>query len=223
MSAPFLELRAVTCRTHTGGGLEALSLSVERGEFVSLYGKTGTGKSTILALLSGRIVPEQGAVIVAGQSLEGYTEAQRRWLRRSMGLMPQEGQLLEDRSVLDNVMLPALVAEHGFKEARMRAEMALTKCGVAELAALFPRALSAGQRQLVCLARAVVNRPAVILADDPMVHLDAENQTVLLNLLATFARAGVTVIVTGHDPLEPANLTVRTINLDTLQPEEVHE
>lgn len=212
--APLLELRRVS--VDYGGGAAALSsvsLSAAQGEFILLHGPTGCGKSTVLRLLAGLVKPTSGEVIVAGDRVDRFSEMQRRWLRRSMGLMVQEGALLDDRSVHENVMLPALAAEESFGEARRRAMLALEKCGIADLAALRPARLSAGQRQLAMLARAVVNRPVVILADEPVAHLDEANAQTLLDLLAAFVNAGVTVIAASHERLRPQDVPFREISL----------
>ena len=193
-----LELRNVTAAYDGRTVFENLSLSVGRGEFVLLHGNTGCGKSTVLRLLAGLERPTTGEIIVAGDRVDRFNEVQRRWLRRSMGLMVQEGLLLDDRSIHDNVMLPALAAEESFGEARSRALLALEKCGIAELATQLPRHLSAGQRQLVNLARAVVNRPVVILADEPVAHLDKSNARTLLDLLGAFVEAGASAVVNIH-------------------------
>lgn len=215
---PLLELRNVSVEFSSGFlALSNINLSVSRGEFVLLHGSTGCGKSTLLKLLAGLARPSAGEVIVAGDRVDRFSEPERRWLRRSMGLMVQEGLLLNDRSVRENVMLPALAAEESQREAGRRAMLALDKCGIAELAELRPNLLSAGQRQLVMLARAVVNRPIVILADEPVAHLDHDNTRTLLKLLAAFVRAGVTVVTASHELLHPEpedqDLPWRTIEL----------
>lgn len=208
-----LELRNVTAAYDGRTVFENLSLSVGRGEFVLLHGNTGCGKSTVLRLLAGLERPTTGEIIVAGDRVDRFNEVQRRWLRRSMGLMVQEGLLLDDRSIHDNVMLPALAAEESFGEARSRALLALEKCGIAELATQLPRHLSAGQRQLVNLARAVVNRPVVILADEPVAHLDKSNARTLLDLLGAFVEAGVTVVAASHERIAPQGVPFREILL----------
>ena len=210
-----LELRNVTAAYDGRTVFENLSLSVGRGEFVLLHGNTGCGKSTVLRLLAGLERPTTGEIIVAGDRVDRFNEVQRRWLRRSMGLMVQEGLLLDDRSIHDNVMLPALAAEESFGEARSRALLALEKCGIAELATQLPRHLSAGQRQLVNLARAVVNRPVVILADEPVAHLDKSNARTLLDLLGAFVEAGVTVGAASHERIVPQGVPFREILLST--------
>lgn len=211
---PLFEFRQVGVSIDDVVRLENLSFSAFRGEFVLLHGATGSGKTLVLEMLSGLRKPTEGEVIVAGDRINDYNELERRSLRRSMGLLMQGGLLLEDRSVLENVLIPAVVAEESFREARARARIALEKCGLAVLADLRPHELSAGQRQLAMLARAVVNRPALILADEPAAQLDDRNAQTLIDLLGMFAQAGVTVFLASHRIPRPRNVKVRVIELD---------
>lgn len=211
---PLFEFRQVGVSIDDVVRLENLSFSAFRGEFVLLHGATGSGKTLVLEMLSGLRKPTEGEVIVAGDRINDYNELERRSLRRSMGLLMQGGLLLEDRSVLENVLIPAVVAEESFREARARARIALEKCGLAALADLRPHELSAGQRQLAMLARAVVNRPALILADEPAAQLDDQNAQTLIDLLGMFAQAGVTVFLASHRIPRPRNVKVRVIELD---------
>ena len=211
---PLFEFRQVGVSIDDVVRLENLSFSAFRGEFVLLHGATGSGKTLVLEMLSGLRKPTEGEVIVAGDRINDYNELERRSLRRSMGLLMQGGLLLEARSVLENVLLPAVVAEESFREARARARIALEKCGLAALADLRPHELSAGQRQLAMLARAVVNRPALILADEPAAQLDDRNAQTLIDLLGMFAQAGVTVFLASHRIPRPRNVKVRVIELD---------
>lgn len=211
---PLFEFRQVGVSIDDVVRLENLSFSAFRGEFVLLHGATGSGKTLVLEMLSGLRKPTEGEVIVAGDRINDYNELERRSLRRSMGLLMQGGLLLEDRSVLENVLIPAVVAKESFREARARARIALEKCGLAALADLRPHELSAGQRQLAMLARAVVNRPALILADEPAAQLDDRNAQTLIDLLGMFAQAGVTVFLASHRIPRPRNVKVRVIELD---------
>ena len=211
---PLFEFRQVGVSIDDVVRLENLSFSAFRGEFVLLHGATGSGKTLVLEMLSGLRKPTEGEVIVAGDRINDYNELERRSLRRSMGLLMQGGLLLEDRSVLENVLIPAVVAEESFREARARARIALEKCGLAALADLRPHELSAGQRQLAMLARAVVNRPALILADEPAAQLNDRNAQTLIDLLGMFAQAGVTVFLASHRIPRPRNVKVRVIELD---------
>lgn len=175
-----------------------LNFTLERGEFVWLAGASGAGKSSVLRLLAGLVRPDAGHIEVAGEPVGSLNARRLAWLRRSMGVMLQEPLLLADRSLLENTMLPALAAELPLAEARARAEAALARCGLAERAAARPMELSGGELQRAALARAVVNRPALILADEPAAHLDADAAAGVIELLAQFAAAGVTVLVATH-------------------------
>lgn len=209
-----IELQNVDLHYGQRSVLKNLTFSIKSGEFVLIYGGTGTGKSTLCRLLAGLIRPSAGQLLLAGDRVDLFNEVQLRWLRRSMGLMTQEYSLLSDRSVLDNVMLPALVAEEPEREARRRARQALSKCGLEGMEELRPSSLSVGQRQLACLARAVVNRPVMIIADEPLAQLDKQNTQTLLSLLSSFASAGVTVIMTSHRRLPYSVPGLNEISLD---------
>lgn len=214
MQQPLIEFKDVGIDFDGARKLAHITFSVDRGEFVIFHGSTGSGKTVVLNLIASLLLPSTGEIRVAGERTNGFSARKRLWLRRLMGLMVQNGLLLEDRSILENVMLPALAAEESSREARQRALSALGKCGISALARLRPVELSAGQRQLACLARAVVNRPVVILADEPAAHLDAENAQILMNLFGEFALAGVTVVVASHLQLQPENIKCRSIHLD---------
>lgn len=191
--------------------LNNVSLKIFRGEFVVLHGDTGCGKSSVLRLIAGLLNPTSGAVRVAGEDVQEFNSIQRRWLRRAIGLMLQNSTLLEDRSILENVMLPALAAGASTDDARQAAYAALAHCHIADTAEKMPIDLSSGQRQKVCLARAVVNQPVLILADEPAAHLDANNAQTLINLLGEFASAGVTIIAASHLLVVPNDIPYREV------------
>ena len=217
VNAPLIELVNASVDLDDERRLVGITFNVTRGEFVCLHGSTGSGKSLSLKLIAGLIRPSAGEVRVAGERINDFTEREKLWMRRSMGIMVQDMQLLEDRTVLENVMLPALASEASFSEARKRAGSALKKCRIEHLARLRPHELSAGQKQLALLARAVVNHPVVILADEPAAHLDAENAPILMDLLGEFSQAGVCVILASHLELMPRSVACRSIHLDGRQ------
>lgn len=217
VNAPLIELVNASVDLDDERRLVGITFNVTRGEFVCLHGSTGSGKSLSLKLIAGLIRPSAGEVRVAGERINDFTEREKLWMRRSMGIMVQDMQLLEDRTVLENVMLPALASEASFSEARKRAGSALKKCHIEHLARLRPHELSAGQKQLALLARAVVNHPVVILADEPAAHLDAENAQILMDLLGEFSQAGVCVILASHLELMPRSVACRSIHLDGRQ------
>ena len=167
---PLIELTNVAVDFDGKRRVSGITFSVNRGQFIYLTGPTGSGKSLVLKLIAGLLKPSAGEVRIGGDLVNNFTENQKMWMRRSMGIMLPDGVLLRDRSVIDNVMLPALAADESYREARIRARHALQKCRIEDLADLYPAELSSGQRQMACLARAVVNDPVMILADEPAAH-----------------------------------------------------
>lgn len=196
-----------------GRPVASISFNVTRGEFVCLQGPTGSGKSLALDMIAGLKRPSFGQVIVAGECINDFNERQMMFLRRTMGIMGQELLLLNDRTILENVMLPALAAEESYSEAKKRAQHALKRCGISDLAHLYPTGLSAGQKQIACLARAIVNQPAVVLADEPCAHLDGDTGLHLMDLLGSVSLWGTSVIVASHLDLLPQTVACRRIPL----------
>ena len=184
------------------GGQEALkgvSFAVEQGEFAFIAGHSGAGKSTLLKLIPAIERPSAGAVLVNGQNVGALKRAALPYLRRNLGLVFQDQKLLYDRSVYDNVMLPLAFGELGGREAARRARAALEKVGLLAREKANPVQLSGGEQQRLAIARAVVNRPAVLIADEPTANLDAESAAAILEIFAAFNQVGVTVLVATHD------------------------
>ena len=160
------------------GGQEALkdvSFSLEAGELAFLTGRSGAGKSTLLKLIPAIERPSAGSVVVNGQNVGALKRAAIPHLRRNIGLVFQDQKLLYDRSVYDNVMLPLAFSSHAPKEAARRARAALDKVGLLGREKANPIQLSGGEQQRLAIARAVVNRPALLVADEPTANLDAES------------------------------------------------
>lgn len=195
--------------------VQGISFNVTRGEFVCLQGPTGSGKSLALNMIAGLCRPTFGEVRVGGQCINNFSDSEMRLVRRTMGIMEQEALLLRDRSVLENVMLPALAAEESYSESRRMAWSALERCGIEDLAKVKPVELSAGQKQIACLARAIVNNPAVVLADEPCAHLDGSTAQLLMDLLGTVSLSTVSVIVASHLQLAPTHVACRYILLES--------
>jgi cell division transport system ATP-binding protein len=184
------------------GGQEALksvSFSVEPGELVFLTGRTGAGKSTLLKLIPAIERPSAGSVIVNGQNVGVLKRAAVPYLRRSIGVVFQDQKLLYDRSVFDNVMLPLAFSGQPSREAARRARAALDKVGLLAREKANPIELSGGEQQRLAIARAVVNRPALLLGDEPTANLDAESAALILEVFVGFNQVGVTVIIATHD------------------------
>jgi cell division transport system ATP-binding protein len=184
------------------GGQEALkdvSFALESGELAFLTGRSGAGKSTLLKLIPAIERPSAGSVVVNGQNVASLKRAAIPYLRRNIGLVFQDQKLLYDRSVYDNVMLPLAFSAHAPKEAARRARAALDKVGLLARERANPIQLSGGEQQRLAIARAVVNRPSVLVADEPTANLDAESALRILEIFVAFNQVGVTVLIATHD------------------------
>ena len=184
------------------GGHEALrnaSLTVERGEMVFLMGHSGAGKSTLLKLIAGIERPTAGTVVVNGQNVGKLRPRALPFLRRNLGLVFQDHKLLFERSVFDNVMLPLEIHGYERREAGRRARAALDKVGLLAYEKALPVTLSGGEQQRLCIARAVVHRPAVLLADEPTGNLDTERSIEIMHLLDELNRSGITILMVTHE------------------------
>jgi cell division transport system ATP-binding protein len=179
--------------------LRDVTLTVEKGELVFLAGPSGAGKSTLLKMIAAMERPSAGQVIVNGQDIARVKPAAVPFLRRNLGLIFQQQRLLTDRSILANVMLPLLVTGASRSQAEQRARAALDKVGLLERADAQPLALSGGEQQRVSIARAIVNRPQVILADEPTANLDRASANQVLDALKAFHSVGVTCVISSHD------------------------
>ncbi len=184
------------------GGHEALrnvTLQVEKGEMVFVTGHSGAGKSTLLRLITRIDIPTSGQVRVNNQLLNRMSKAQVPFYRRDIGMVFQNHQLLMDRTVFDNVALPLRVAGASKQDMQRRVRAALDKVGLLKREKYFPMMLSGGEQQRVGIARAVVNRPAILLADEPTGNLDPLLSREVMNLFSEFNRVGTTVMIASHD------------------------
>ena len=199
------------------GGQEALkdvSFAVDAGELVFLTGRSGAGKSTVLKLIPAIERPSAGSVLVNGQNVAALKRAAIPYLRRNIGLVFQDQKLLYDRSVYDNVMLPLGFSDHAPREAARRARAALDKVGLLARERANPVQLSGGEQQRLAIARAVVNRPAVLIADEPTVNLDEESAARVLDIFVSFNQVGVTVLIATHDHALVQRYGGRILQLD---------
>jgi cell division transport system ATP-binding protein len=198
------------------GGQEALkgvSFSIAQGEFAFIAGHSGAGKSTLLRLIPAIERPSSGTVLVNGQNVGALKKAAVPYLRRNLGLVFQDQKLLYDRSVFDNVMLPLAFGELSSREAARRARAALEKVGLLARERANPVQLSGGEQQRLAIARAVVNRPALLIADEPTANLDAASAAGVLEIFAAFNQVGVTVLVATHDEALIARFARRVLRL----------
>jgi cell division transport system ATP-binding protein len=184
------------------GGLEALrsvSFAIDTGELAFVTGPSGAGKSTLLKLIPAIERPTSGSVVVNGQNVGALKRGAIPYLRRNLGLVFQDHKLLYDRSVFDNVMLPLSFGALAPRDAARRVRAALDKVGLLERERANPIQLSGGEQQRLAIARAVVNRPAVLVADEPTANLDEESARRIVDILLSFHQVGVTLIVATHD------------------------
>ena len=199
------------------GGLEALkdvTFALESGELAFLTGRSGAGKSTLLKMIPAIERPSAGSIVVNGQNVSALKRAAIPYLRRNIGLVFQDQKLLYDRSVHDNVILPLAFSGHAPKEAARRARAALDKVGLLAREKANPIQLSGGEQQRLAIARAVVNRPALLIADEPTANLDAESAARILDIFVEFNQVGVTVLIASHDRGLVARYGKRVLNLE---------
>jgi len=198
-------------------GLEALkdvSFEIASGEMVFITGHSGAGKSTLFRLLSAIERPTSGSIVVNGQNIAAMRRSAIPYLRRNLGLIFQDQKLLFDRSVLDNVLLPLSIVGSPTREAHRRARAALDKVGLLDRERARPIALSGGEQQRLAIARAVVNRPSILLADEPTTNLDADSASNILDIFRSFHQVGVTLVIATHDPQWMARFSPRVLRLD---------
>ncbi len=183
-------------------GYEALSnvsFEIAAGEMAFLTGHSGAGKSTLLKLVAGIERPNSGSVLVNGQNVGVLKPAARPFLRRNLGIVFQDHKLLFDRNVFDNVLLPLQIGGFEHKESAKRARAALDKVGLLKREKANPIALSGGEQQRLCIARAIVNRPTILLADEPTGNLDADYAQDIMEIFKSFHQVGVTLLISTHD------------------------
>lgn len=184
------------------GGFEALknvNLHVERGEMVFVTGHSGAGKSTLLKLIPLLERPSRGHIVVGGVNLERLGRGRIPHLRRRIGMIFQDHRLLLDRPVFDNVGLPLIISGVPHREVGRRVRAALDKVGLLSKERVYPVTLSGGEQQRVGIARAVVSRPPILLADEPTGNLDPELSEEIMRLFEEFNGIGMTLLIASHD------------------------
>ena len=202
---------------HYAGGYQALqdvTFVVESGEMVFITGHSGAGKSTLLKLIAAIEMPTSGSVIINGQNVSAMKSGAIPFLRRNFGLMFQDHKLLFDRSVYENVALPLTITGFPRREIAKRVRAALDKVGLLGREKSRPITLSGGEQQRLCIARAIVNRPAILLADEPTGNLDTAYAEEIIGMFESFNQVGVTVVIATHDEGMIERLGPRILQLD---------
>lgn len=198
------------------GGFEVLrdiSLSIADGEMTFITGHSGAGKSTLLKLMAAIERPTSGTVLINGQNVSTLKSRAIPFLRRNFGLVFQDHKLLFDRTVFENVVLPLNIVGYERRDAARRVRAALDKVGLLAKEKAYPITLSGGEQQRLAIARAIVHRPAILLADEPTGNLDAAYAGELGELFRSFNQVGVTVVIATHDEHLAARLKPRVITL----------
>ncbi|HKJ23149.1 MAG TPA: cell division ATP-binding protein FtsE [Gammaproteobacteria bacterium] len=194
--------------------LNGIGLEVDAGEIVFVTGHSGAGKSTFLKLLALIERPSYGQIIINNRNLARVSRHQIPYYRRDIGIIFQNHQLLHDRTVFDNVALPLTIAGlHRPREVGRRVRAALDKVGLLSKEKMYPITLSGGEQQRVGIARAVVNKPPLLLADEPTGNLDPDLSREIMQFFEQFNQVGVTVVIATHDIELISALDHRTLTL----------
>lgn len=194
--------------------LNNVSIHIKPGEFVFIVGATGSGKSTLIKLMLKELEPTEGEIIVNGQNLGGLKRKKVAKFRRNIGVVFQDFRLLPDRNVYENIAFAQRVIETPSKQIRRSVPSMLSMVGLAEKYKSYPNQLSGGEQQRVAVARALVNKPAILLADEPTGNLDLKTSWEIMRLLEEVNRGGTTVVVVTHSHDIVDKMKKRVITLE---------
>ena len=214
-------IRTVGLKKHyTVGGntvraLDGVDMSVLQGEFVCVAGRSGSGKSTIIKLLTGEVVPTAGRVMVNGFSMSRISERQIPYMRRTIGVIFQDFRLIPTMTVYENIAFVLRVIDAPRKYIRKRVPYVISLVGLQDKASSYPRELSGGEQQRVALARALVNDPALIIADEPTGNIDPELSYEMVELLQGINECGTTVLMVTHAHELVRHFGGRIININS--------
>jgi cell division transport system ATP-binding protein len=212
---PYIAYRNVEVRyTELVRGLSGVSLSIERGDFVFFVGRTGAGKSTLLKLLTREVRPTSGQVLFYGKDVGKLRDGEVPYLRREMGIVPQDFALLPRKRVWENVAYAMRAVGHSSREVHRRVPEILDRVNIGHRADAYPNELSGGEQQRVAIGRALINNPPLLLADEPTGNLDAAHSWEIIELLQMLNLRGTTVLVASHDLMVIERADKRIVTLD---------
>ena len=210
-----IRLEGVSKRFPNGQeALNGLTLSVGRGEMVFVTGHSGAGKSTLLRLIALIERPTSGQVIVDGQNTRRVSRRKVPAYRRQIGMVFQDHKLLYDRTVFDNIALPLIIAGVSYRDSSRKVRAALDQVGLLSKEGHFPETLSSGEQQRVGIARAIVSRPKLLIADEPTGNLDPDLSLEVMRIFRRFNEVGVTLLIASHDISLIDQLGCRRIELE---------
>lgn len=211
---PMIQFRNVTKKYKTGKfALKNINLDIESGEFVFVVGASGAGKSTLMKLLYHEELPTSGLVTIGGKDIGQLSNDEVPTLRRHMGIVFQDYKLLQNKTVYDNVAYVIRTLGISTKEIRSRVTSALNIVGLSDKLTAYPTELSGGEQQRVGIARAIVNGPPILIADEPTGNLDPTNSMEIMQILDQINKRGITVIVSTHDEAMVNYMRKRVITL----------
>ena len=195
-----LEMINVT-KTYPGGSvaLQDINVRIEQGEFVFVVGPSGAGKSTFFKMLFREVLPSSGKVIVNGHDLVKMTDKEIPYFRRQLGIVFQDYRLLPDRTVYDNVAFAMQVIETPYRKIKRRVNDVLDLLGLSKRAHAYPTELSGGEQQRIAIARAIVNDPILLIADEPTGNLDPETSWEIMDIFREVNKSGTTIVMATHD------------------------
>ncbi|NLU53462.1 MAG: cell division ATP-binding protein FtsE [Clostridiaceae bacterium] len=205
-----------TTKVYSNGvvGLKNVTVNIEKGEFVFVIGASGSGKSTFLKLIMHEEAPTEGEVYVNGYSIHNMPRSEIPYLRRSLGVVFQDFRLLPNKTAYENVAFAMQIVEASPREIRRQVPLALALVGLSKKAKAYPNQMSGGEQQRIALARALVNNPSVLIADEPTGNLDPKTSWEIINLLEEINQRGTTVVVATHEKDIVDTLKKRVIVLD---------
>ena len=210
-----IDLKEVTKTYETGThALNGIDLHIDDGEFVFLVGQSGSGKSTVIKLLTGELRPTSGSILVNGYQLESIKRSSVPYLRRTLGVIFQDFRLIENKTVYENVAFAMRVIGAAPKEIKQRVPYVLELVGLENKARRLPKELSGGEQQRVAIARALINNPTMIIADEPTGNLDPARSFEIMLLLEQINALGTTVMVVTHEKALVDRFTKRVVAID---------
>ncbi|ARO86775.1 cell division ATP-binding protein FtsE [Nitrosospira lacus] len=204
------------CKRYPNGfnALRNIGFTLEAGEMALITGHSGAGKSTLLRLIAAIERPTSGSIVVNGQNISALKSGAIPFLRRNLGLVFQDQKILFDRTVFDNVLLPLQISGFDSRAATGRVRAALDKVGLLDREKTRPITLSGGEQQRLCIARAIVNRPSILIADEPTSNLDADYARDIMAMFKSFHQVGVTVLIATHDVNLLGDMPLRIFTLN---------